>query len=519
MCWSLSTALAPPAPPRPPHSYPWDGGPQGDVGVPKGMWGSQVPTASSHPGPWATTPNLCSHTSPWASSLPVPWGGFIIFTWCGLDVPWEQHCLGGCVCTCVCISLHVCQHPLRVHPACVCVQAVPMCTVCVRWGGCPARVCTHMCSARVCSVPCGPCRVLGAHAAPAGPPARLSPRERAWRGGRGVRVANAAPQEGSRGPRAACVTPTTRLPRSCCHGNKGARSIPGSATPLPCAPGGAGDRAVPGGWTCPGRPLRHRALFSCIERVPVPPSSSGVTFPPHSPRPRTPPQAAGQLPWQRPIPGQAARGTQWPCPRNVAAVSLCPRKAAAPHPPSPPPPLLPQRRRLGGCGWPDVGPDPASAAGGPWGGWIRPRTGRSPGARGSLPPSRVAAPRDNGSHALVNPRMWPWPHWPGWVLVAETEPCREGQVLGSLLALPKIGNGPHVGMHPVPCPCTPGQGQEVARPHGHYGCGEGGLGVLLPSPSSPSGLAHAGMSPHRLLQQQDQSTTTAQLSWWHQQLL
>lgn len=167
MCWSLSMALAPPVPSR---SCPQDAASPGGCGVPKGMWGSQGPTSSSHPGSRATTPNLCSHTSPRVSSLPVPWGGFIIVTWHGLDVPWEQHCWGG-VHMCVCASRYLCVSTWReCTPVCACVQAGAMCTVYMRWGD-AWRVCAHTCAVHACA-PC-PCRcrlLLGAHAAPAGPP-------------------------------------------------------------------------------------------------------------------------------------------------------------------------------------------------------------------------------------------------------------------------------------------------------------------------------------------------------------
>lgn len=168
----------------------------------------------------------------------------------------------------------------------------------------------------------------------------------------------------------------------------------------------------------PARLLWRRALFSAAtgtERVPVPPSS--LTFRTH-PHAHTR-QAAGppwqelsrQFPWQYPMAG-AGRGRGGPIP---AAGWPCPHEAAAPWPPqrwlhpSPPPPLLPHRRRLGGCGWPDVGPDPANTAAGATLGlcrvWIRPRMGRSPWCRGIPFLHPVWKPRwDKGSDVLGHPQ-------------------------------------------------------------------------------------------------------------------
>ncbi|KAM6339934.1 neurensin-2 [Alca torda] len=189
-------------------------------------------------------------------------------------------------------------------------------------------------------------------------------------------------------------------------------------------------------------------------------------------------------------------GTRWPGPCNVVAVSQCPRKPAAPHP-SLPPPLLPHRRRLGGCGWPDVGPDPASMAAGPCGGCVG--SGSSPGRAG---------PRDAGGGGdvlssipfgcptgmraampLVTPRMWPQPHHPGWV--------EGGEAVGVPLGAPQSRHG---GVHsapvPRPLPCTLGQGQELAQPHGC--CGRGLLWVLLPSPQPIlAPLCPPGLMPAR----------------------
>lgn len=220
---------------------------------------------------------------------------------------------------------------------------------------------------------------------------------------------------------------------------------------------------------------------------------------PHtSPRTR---QAAGppwqelsrQFPWQYPMAG-AGRGRGGPIP---AAGWPCPHEAAAPWPPqrwlhpSPPPPLLPHRRRLGGCRWPDVGPDPANTAAGATLGlcrvWIRPRMGRSPWCRGIPFLHPVWKPRwDKGSDVLGHPQDVASASLP-WLGPGGQDRALRGQLLGSLLVVPKTDNSPcmHPALVPCPPPCTPGRGQEPTQRYGCCSCRRAvavGPRVLSPSP-------------------------------------